>query len=258
VAVSFRLVCPGVHYGTTITPSAGFVAPSVRASAAERTPEPKVACCDAPRPRPAQPAAPKTWRNVGRTQLVRPCTARKCEGSCPESIFPQRREAPRSLQSRNAPRTCYLRVTRRHLALAGGLLYWVYYMIKHADAYQPPHAHWNWYVAANLSHLGIRARRVRGVAPACGNGAKLCATRHHQITNVHRAGAIGTFHELREAASGSGADAILLQATDAIFRRQPTGFGDESVGARNYVAEMIKMFRRDAAKSSKARCDANW
>jgi hypothetical protein len=137
-------------------------------------------------------------------------------------------------------------------ALAYGLLTLIHDTIENPK-HAPPFASQDWWVAGNLSYFGARVLGVSVLSFLLVVSVRsFRASRHNQITNAHRASALGTFQELRDAASGPVADAVLLQATDAIFRPQPTGFGDESVGAPNHVAEMMKMFRQEAAKSSKA------
>jgi hypothetical protein len=68
------------------------------------------------------------------------------------------------------------------------------------------------------------------------------ASRHNQIVNAHREGALTTFAAFRESAEGAAGDAVLLQATEAVFSSQPTGY-TEGDGSPTHVNELLRLVR---------------
>lgn len=113
----------------------------------------------------------------------------------------------------------------------------------------PPLPYESWLIASNLSHYAARALAVSLFSFLLVVSVRTYrASRHNQITNEHRWGAMTTFAELRAAASENVADAVLLQASQAIFSPQPTGFGDPAIGAPNHVAELIAMIKQTPEK----------
>ncbi len=128
-----------------------------------------------------------------------------------------------------------------------GLLAMVGYSMKCGV---PPFPHEAWTTAANLSHFGARLLAVSVVSfGLVASVRNYRASRHNQLTNEHRWGAMTTLAEFREAASGQVADAVLLQATQAIFAPQPTGFGEQAIGAPNHVAELMAMIKSPPSSS---------
>lgn len=78
------------------------------------------------------------------------------------------------------------------------------------------------------------------------------AQKHNQIINRHRSNALITFETFNAGATDEGTkNAVLLEATRAIFRNQPTGFSSKDSdieGPTNQVIEILKT--RTSAKSA--------
>jgi hypothetical protein len=69
------------------------------------------------------------------------------------------------------------------------------------------------------------------------------AARHNELLNAHRWRALATFARFRESGEGTVSDAVLLQASDAVFSVQPSGFADRDATPGNHVTELLAMLR---------------
>lgn len=105
----------------------------------------------------------------------------------------------------------------------------------------PPLPQSGWMMAANLSHFAARFLAISVVSFLLVAAIRnYRAAKHNQVTNDHRAKALKTFHELRDAASGQVADAVLLHAAQAMFSTQSSGYieGGSSIGT--HITELAR------------------
>jgi hypothetical protein len=104
----------------------------------------------------------------------------------------------------------------------------------------PPLPKESWLAASNLSYFGARLLIVSVVSFGLVVTVKnYRAARHNVVMNEHRARALRTFEQFRNAApEGKVQDAILLHASEAVFSVQSSGFSEAALGG-THVAEVI-------------------
>jgi hypothetical protein len=108
----------------------------------------------------------------------------------------------------------------------------------------PPDPKASWLEATNLYFFGERvflASVLSFVMVTCVRNFR--AARHNQVLNDHRARSLKTFERLRAGATDDRMkDAILLQAAEAIFSMQVSGFVDGDVGV-THAHELLKILK---------------
>jgi hypothetical protein len=108
----------------------------------------------------------------------------------------------------------------------------------------PPLPTETWTAAANISHFAARALAMSILSfllVLCARNYR--SAKHNAITNGHRAKALNTFDQFKNATEGRAQDVILVQATTAIFSPQPTGYVDGSMGPGTHVTELLRVVR---------------
>jgi hypothetical protein len=101
-----------------------------------------------------------------------------------------------------------------------------------------------WNTAQNLFFFGERiflASVVSFLMVTCVRNYR--AARHNEVLNEHRKRSLQTFERLRAGAIADNVkDAILVQATDAIFSMQVSGFADGAIGVTHahQLLELVK------------------
>lgn len=107
----------------------------------------------------------------------------------------------------------------------------------------------SWTAAGNISHFAPRlfiGTVVSFLLLICVKNFR--AARHNELLNAHRWRAMTTFGRFRSSSEGAVSDAVLLQAAEAVFSVQPSGFSDREAGAGNHVTEMIALLRGEKSK----------
>lgn len=108
----------------------------------------------------------------------------------------------------------------------------------------PPLPTDSWLAAANLGFFGPRVLMLSVISYALVAAVRSYrAERHNQISNAQKVDALATFDAFKAAASEKLEDAVLLQASEAVFAPQPTGFTDKDVGGATHVAELLKVLK---------------
>jgi hypothetical protein len=132
--------------------------------------------------------------------------------------------------------------------LALALIGFTSYAIFYGDG--PPLPREGWTAAANISHFAPRLLVVTVLSFFMLTCVKTFrSARHNELLNGHRWRALLTFARFRDASEGNVSDAVLLQAADAIFSVQPSGFGDSgNTAVGNHVTEMLALLREGGAK----------
>lgn len=126
------------------------------------------------------------------------------------------------------------------LAAAFGvvLLVWVIWSMACGDG--PPLPNLVWTAAANLSHFAARllgGSLLSFLLVVCVRNFR--AERHNEVVSRHRLGAIQTFEAMVQGANEGTRNAVTLQATEAVFSMQPTGYSDKDVAVGTHVTELF-------------------
>jgi len=105
----------------------------------------------------------------------------------------------------------------------------------------------SWTLASNLFFFGERiflASVVSFAMVTCVRNYR--AEVHNRVLNDHRSRSLRTFERLRAGASDERMkDAILLQATEAIFAMQASGFADGAIGV-THAHELLELVKPNA------------
>ncbi|MGE5783492.1 MAG: hypothetical protein ACM3ZE_02840, partial [Myxococcales bacterium] len=108
----------------------------------------------------------------------------------------------------------------------------------------PPLRDQPWWIAANLGHFAARSFIVSVISYALVMAFRSYrAERHNEISLSQRINALAVYDAFKAAASEKVEDAVLLQATEAIFAPQPTGFADTEPGGGTHVTELLKVLK---------------
>lgn len=103
----------------------------------------------------------------------------------------------------------------------------------------PPRPDQSWVVAANIGYFATRAFGVSVLSFMLVAALRnYQSERHNQVVNQQRRDALSTFEKFKAASQGTVADAVTLQATQAIFTPQPTGFVGKDVAISTHWAEL--------------------
>lgn len=98
--------------------------------------------------------------------------------------------------------------------------------------------------AAKLIFLSIL------IAAATWCGGQFRSAKHQQFTNKHRSNSLKTFRAFSQAASDDYArDAVLMEATRAIFGHVPSGYTREASGGAEGNVRIVEMVRDGIKKS---------
>ncbi len=104
-----------------------------------------------------------------------------------------------------------------------------------------------WWLAANISHFGARILFVSILSYALVTAVRSYrAERHNQVSNEHRRNALSTYEHFNEGASDRTKDAVALQAMEAVFGPQPTGYSGKEPASATRVAELLRVLKGDA------------
>lgn len=109
----------------------------------------------------------------------------------------------------------------------------------------PPLPEKSWTTASNLSFFAGRlliASVLSFFLVVCVRNYR--SVKHNELSNAHRANALKTFRAFKAAARSGVGDAVLLQATDAIFKQIETGYSTGGVGETTHIAELLKIARK--------------
>jgi hypothetical protein len=117
----------------------------------------------------------------------------------------------------------------------------------------PPDPRLSWTLAANLAHFAVRALCISilsfGLVASLRNYR---AEKHNQVTNEHRSSALATYRQFKAGAEGRVADAVTLQAMEAVFAPQATGYAANDVTGGTHLTELL-----DAITPRKSKVDAS-
>jgi hypothetical protein len=105
---------------------------------------------------------------------------------------------------------------------------------------EPPLAGESWTVAANLGYFGVRILIVSVVSfvmVVCVRNYR--GAKHNEVMNAHRARALATFRQFTTGADAKVAQTVTLQAAEAVFAVQPSGFGEQGSVGSTHVAELV-------------------
>lgn len=98
--------------------------------------------------------------------------------------------------------------------------------------------------ASKLILLGIL------ISVSTWSGGQYRTARHNQALNKHRANSLLTFQAFSQAASdGQTKDAVLLEATRAIFGLASTGYTKEQSGGSGGVTQVLELIRSETGKT---------
>ena len=133
------------------------------------------------------------------------------------------------------------------IVLAAVMLLGVWLTIQRGEG--PPLRAASWTAAANLSFFAVRALGVSVISYLLVSSVRnYRASRHNEIINAHRWGALTTFEQFRIATSGATSDVVLVQASQAIYASQPTGFADLGPTEGTHLAELVAMLKPQSGK----------
>lgn len=146
----------------------------------------------------------------------------------------------------NEARSTHRREAYRWACAAGGLAVFIVGLATWSICCGkgPPLPRESWLAAGNLSHFAPRVLLVSVASFLMLTSVRnFRASRHNELLNAHRWRALTTFARFRESGEGKVADAVLLQAAEAVFSVQPSGFGQDGAAAGNHVTELVAMLR---------------